>query len=101
MALDQPSDIDLDLLEAWADFTRGSEDVVVAVMDTGIDTDHPEFVGRLWANPGEIPGNGLDDDGNGYVDDIHGWDSTFPDGGDSDISDDDGGPLGTGIGHGT
>ena len=98
--LEQPSDVDLDLPEAWDDFTKGSEDVVVAVMDTGIYTAHPEFAGRLWVNPGEIPNNGSDDDGNGYVDDLHGWDSTFPDGGDSDIEDDDGTPEG-GIGHGT
>ena len=99
-ALDQPSDIDLDLPEAWADFTRGSVDVVVAVMDTGIDNNHPEFVGRLWENPGEIPGNQIDDDGNGYVDDVNGWDSTSQ-AGDPDIEDNDGGPNGTGVGHGT
>ncbi len=98
--LNQPSDIDLDLPEAWGDFTKGSQDVIVAVMDTGIDVDHPEFAGRLWVNPGEIPGNFDDDDGNGYVDDVHGWDSTFPGGGDPDIDDDNGTPEG-GIGHGT
>jgi subtilisin family serine protease len=47
--------------------------VVVAVIDSGVDTEHPDFTGRLWTNPGETPGNGRDDDGNGYVDDIHGW----------------------------
>jgi subtilisin family serine protease len=98
--LDQPSDIDLDLPEAWGDITRGSQDVVVAVMDTGIVKDHPEFVGRLWENPGEIPGNQMDDDGNGYPDDINGWDTTSPDG-DPDIGDTDGGPSNTGVGHGT
>jgi subtilisin family serine protease len=99
--LEQPSDVDLDFPEAWDDFTRGSEDRVVAVMDTGINTEHPEFVGRLWVNPGEILGTyGYDDDGNGYIDDIHGWDSTS-DIGDPDISDNDGGPFGTGVGHGT
>ncbi len=98
--LDAPSDIDLDLPEAWGDITRGSEDVVVAVMDTGIDKDHPEFVGRLWKNPGEIPGNDMDDDGNGYADDVNGWDSTSEDG-DPDIDDNNGGLSGGGSGHGT
>ena len=46
----------------------------VAVIDTGVDASHPDLAGRLWTNPGEIPGNGIDDDGNGYVDDVHGWD---------------------------
>lgn len=87
---DAPSDIDLDLREAW-DITRGSSNVVVAVMDTGILVNHPEFSGRLWVNPGEIPGNGFDDDGNGYVDDIHGWDTVQND---ADFED----PI---VGHGT
>ncbi len=56
--LEQPSDIDLDLTAAW-DITRGSPDVVIAATDTGIDIDHPEFAGRLFVNPGEIPGNGI------------------------------------------
>jgi subtilisin family serine protease len=47
--------------------------VVVAVIDSGVETDHPALVAFLWRNPGEIPGNGIDDDGNGYVDDVHGW----------------------------
>jgi len=59
--------------EAWQT-TKGSPEVVVAVIDTGIDYTHPELDANIWTNPGEIPGNGVDDDGNGYVDDIHGWD---------------------------
>lgn len=47
--------------------------VIVAILDDGIDTAHEELKGVLWTNPGEIPGNGKDDDRNGYIDDIHGW----------------------------
>lgn len=56
-------------------FLKGkkSEPVVVAVIDSGIDTLHEDLKPVLWTNPKEIPGNGKDDDGNGYVDDVHGW----------------------------
>jgi subtilisin family serine protease len=57
--------------QAW-DTTRGNG-VVVAVVDTGLDMTHPDIAGNIWTNPGEIPGNGIDDDGNGFVDDVHGW----------------------------
>ena len=46
----------------------------MAVADTGTDLEHPELAPRLWDNPGEVPGNGADDDRNGFVDDAHGWD---------------------------
>ena len=49
-------------------------DIVVAVIDTGVDTRHPALKNHLWINPGEIPNNGIDDDGNGFVDDVYGWD---------------------------
>jgi cell wall-associated protease len=47
--------------------------VIVAIIDMGVDTSHEDLVGHIWTNTREIPGNGIDDDGNGYVDDIHGW----------------------------
>lgn len=49
------------------------ETVIVAVIDTGIDIDHEDLQGLMWTNPKEIPNNGIDDDNNGYIDDIHGW----------------------------
>jgi subtilisin family serine protease len=52
------------------------EGVVVAVVDTGIDIEHEDLAANVWHNPGEIPGNGTDDDGNGFVDDVSGWDFT-------------------------
>jgi subtilisin family serine protease len=59
--------------EAWAAGYTGSG-VTVAIVDTGVDLDHPDLVTNLFVNPGEIAGNGIDDDGNGYVDDVHGYD---------------------------
>ncbi len=58
---------------AW-ERTVGSQSVVVAVIDSGIDTTVEQLAGRIWVNPNEIAGNGIDDDLNGYIDDIHGWD---------------------------
>lgn len=65
--------IDINAQEAWEVYNGGSRDVIVAVIDTGIDYDHEDLQGAMWTNPGEIAGNGVDDDANGYVDDIHGW----------------------------
>jgi subtilisin family serine protease len=64
---------DVHLPEAW-DVERGDTSVVIAIVDTGVDTSHPDLASRIWHNPGEIPGNGIDDDGNGFVDDTEGWD---------------------------
>ncbi|HET9666138.1 MAG TPA: S8 family peptidase [Desertimonas sp.] len=67
------ADIDIDGLEALR-ITQGDPSIVVAIIDDGVDFSHPDLVGAAWTNPGEIAGNGLDDDGNGFPDDIHGWD---------------------------
>ncbi len=65
-------DADIDALEAW-DLQVGG-DVIIAVVDSGVDYNHPDLAANIWRNTGEIPGNGRDDDGNGYVDDTRGWD---------------------------
>ena len=66
-------DADIDASEAW-DYTTGTGQTVVAVIDTGVDYNHDDLRANIWVNSGEIAGNGLDDDGNGYIDDLHGYD---------------------------
>ncbi len=73
---------------SWANNNTGSSDVVIAVIDEGIDNQHEDLASNCWVNPGETPNDGIDNDGNGYTDDIYGWDfdgnnnSTFDGAGD-------------------
>ncbi len=79
-------DADIDAPEAW-NTTTGSADVTVAVIDGGIAYDHPDLAPNMWVNADEVAGNGVDDDGNGFVDDRRGWDFV---GRDNDPGDEDG-----------
>jgi serine protease len=65
-------DADIDAPEAW-DIYTGNPDMVVAIIDSGIDYNHVDLASNIWINSDEIPGNGLDDDANGYIDDDKGW----------------------------
>ncbi len=71
--LDQANNHDIDAPEAW-NIEKGDSSVVIGVIDTGVLTSHPDLLSNIWHNPGEIPGNGIDDDQNGFVDDTVGWD---------------------------
>ncbi|WP_293130261.1 Ig-like domain-containing protein [Microcoleus sp. bin38.metabat.b11b12b14.051] len=82
-------DADIDAPEAW-DIQKGNPNLVIGVIDTGVDYNHPDLVGNIWQNPGEIAGDGIDNDNNGYIDDIRGW----------DFADNDNNPMDAN-GHGT
>ena len=77
---------DIDAPEAW-DITTGSPNVYIGLLDTGIDYTHEDLAGNVWTNPGEVPDNGIDDDQNGWIDDVHGYDAVNDD---ADPDDDDG-----------
>ena len=78
-------DADIDAPEAW-EVTSGTTTVIVAVIDSGVYYTHPDLEPNIWTNPGEIPGNGIDDDGNGRVDDVRGWDFADDDNDPVDLS---------------
>lgn len=80
---------DINMVNAW-DIETGSFDVIVGIMDSGIRFGHPELMGRIWINKNEVPNNNIDDDKNGYIDDVYGWDFAY----DDNMPDD-------GFGHGT
>ena len=94
--------------QAW-DIQKGDSTVVIAIIDTGVDWDHPDLASVIWTNTGEIPNNGIDDDGDGYIDDVRGWDfvngvvggtgTTDPDPND-DLDIPDNNPMDF-VGHGT
>lgn len=66
-------DADIDAPEAW-DLTKGNDTIIVGVIDTGVQVAHPDLLANIWVNTGETAGDSIDNDGNGYVDDINGWD---------------------------
>jgi len=91
-------DADIDWREVYENPPDNTVATVVAIIDTGVDMDHPDLIGRIWTNPREIADNGIDDDNNGYIDDLHGWDysgdgTSFPLQEDNDPTDE--------YGHGT
>ena len=94
-------DADIDASEAW-DIETGSREVIIAVIDTGVDYNHEDLRDNIWHNSNEIPDNNVDDDNNGYIDDIVGWDFVDASSGYSgeDYNDPDNDPMDM-LGHGT
>lgn len=84
------ADADIDAPEAWAIHSGRNDAPIIAVIDTGIDYNHPDLKANMWTNPGEIAGDGIDNDGNGIIDDVHGYNAIG----------DNGDPM-DGHGHGT
>jgi len=80
---------DINMINAW-DIEKGSDEIIVAILDSGIKEDHPDLAQNMWINKGEIPDNNRDDDDNGYIDDYIGWDFAYDDNTPTD-----------GFGHGT
>ena len=70
------NDADIDAPEAW-NITTGDEKIIVGVIDTGIDYNHEDLKDNIWTNPNEVAGNNIDDDNNGYTDDIRGWNFAY------------------------
>ena len=64
---------DVNVLDVWANLCTGDPDIIVAVVDEGVKYSHPDLADNMWVNTGEIPGNGVDDDKNGYIDDVYGF----------------------------
>ncbi|WP_051319648.1 MULTISPECIES: S8 family serine peptidase [Planktothrix] len=78
------ADADIDAPEAW-DIQKGNQNLVIGVIDTGVDYNHPDLSANIWTNPGEIAGDGIDNDNNGYIDDTRGWDFAYNDNNPMDV----------------